>query len=1064
MENTTFRGLQPDIFFSQPWFKDFADSYAKTLDDVIRYPIWQVENIRSIDVAAQDSVVAKQTLMQYGFNFPDDIIRHNYKNLISSIPFITLYGERSGTEDTAKLMSAILGRKIDITPLYTENYEDFYAKPHGPLQVEGGNWYKTTHVDLSMQVIPSDVNLEIPRGKTMRDRFLSAFYDMAPWSIVLNQFTFQYVTRSELRIGGAVGKYPKRFLYVGDTIARLTAIRLDGPVQVTESTSHEYTPIGIFSAGNRVFERKIGGVIRSSRTGITSIRGNNVQFLSVNRNTDLVLTVEHKGQSASLAVTVLDTDSSEVSLEIVGPSQVTAQSRHQYGVTLTKNGQPLNADVYITSTSVDAVIKNNELQVYELQEDQYIYLTARYQDKIAVKEVLASYVPVETVTDFRIVTVDEIDENSSARCYAVAKFDGVEREVLADWTTSSSSLFVHDGTLTSGETDATITVDVIARLQHLGDVYTAEKAVKVVAEDIDIIKLDIVGDYRVVSGQKYKYAAVATLTDGRQAVVTADWETTKYDMTGDTLTVGIVGKDAVNFSIRADVLGITATKDIIAVEKPLTLQSISVEGPDNNHEGTPTVFKCYAHYSNGAKTAIQAEWRTRHVYDWATIDQNGVFTVTKPKEGIVEIVATYRTGGNVFTKGRPVVVVPKTRIIKNLVITGPTSVEEGERVSFNATAMYSDGSTRSVNPLWDVRSTDPLNEPEVMAYVVSPGVVQGRFVNEPTPVIVTARYFQEVAELEIMVEPRPRLSPDVPESSRIIGPSIVDAEFGGSFVHAIVFEACPEEAFVSSDWSLDVSKDVAVISSAGQLRSVDGKSTIVTITSTYECAGRMVVDSVVVQILGKENKIERMEIVGPSVIMGKLPVNYYSKLFYTDGNEKRVSPLWSIKPADGRVTVDQQGNVVVFDNSVSFDFLLIAEHEEDGEKLKATHSIVVQQGARPMYGQGPIGLRSDEELTLYLTKELDFSTTQLIQIDTAMGEYAYLMYPVSMGLVQFRDTASDLIGAWDGASWPDDGDIGTELGPIVIKRNIDGVMEDWYLYRTDFDGLGEFEFEITFGV
>ena len=68
-----------------------------------------------------------------------------------------------------------------------------------------------------------------------------------------------------------------------------------------------------------------------------------------------------------------------------------------------------------------------------------------------------------------------------------------------------------------------------------------------------------------------------------------------------------------------------------------------------------------------------------------------------------------------------------------------------------------------------------------------------------------------------------------------------------------------------------------------------------------------------------------------------------------------------------------------------------------------------------------------------------------------------------MGLAEFLDTASDFVGGWDGASWPDDGDIGSEYGPIIIQRTLHGITSDWYLYRTDFDGLGAFEFKITFG-
>ena len=75
----------------------------------------------------------------------------------------------------------------------------------------------------------------------------------------------------------------------------------------------------------------------------------------------------------------------------------------------------------------------------------------------------------------------------------------------------------------------------------------------------------------------------------------------------------------------------------------------------------------------------------------------------------------------------------------------------------------------------------------------------------------------------------------------------------------------------------------------------------------------------------------------------------------------------------------------------------------------------------------------------------------------------YLCYPVALGLAQFRDLASDFIGGWDGATWPDDGTVGEVYGPLTVQRTINGVTSSWYLYRTDFDGIGTFTYELTLG-
>lgn len=1062
MREMTFEGLQPDIFFAQPWYTDFATSYAKMVNGLIRYPAYQLESIRSVDVLSLDPVVAKQTMHQYGINLPEDFIEHNYQNLVSMLPYLAQYGERSGTVDSEKLITAILGRRVNITPLYTSNYEDFHSRPQGPMQVDGGDWFKTTHVDLAMQVVPSDSRLAIPRRQTLQDRFLQAYYEFAPWSSVLNSFMFQYVTKAKLHLSGAVGKYPLRILYVGDKGYSLQSLRIDGPSEVEENSEAEFKVVATYRVGNITEERQIPAQLTSNRTGLVTFKNDVAQFSSVRRSTELVISAVVNNMPVSKTITVLDSASSEFQLSIEGPDAVLMRSEQDYVVTVTKNGQTYVADVGISTASPAATVVKNKLKAFAVREDVDILLQASFKGVSSHKQVKVRHVPSSEVVSFRIESEDEVVENSVSSIRTFADFGEGEIEVVADFNTSSASLMVLDNRLVAGEVDQSLDVVVAAKFQYAGEAYLTDKTVKVKADDVEIVRLEIIGDYKVVSGQSYKYVAVATLSDGRKAAVEADWDTSKFSMTGDVLKVGVVGSNAVNFIITADVLGHMASKSITAVEEPLTLQSISVDGPDNVNEGIATMYRCYAHYSNGLQVEIEPEWKTSQEFSWAVINQDGMFTVVNPREGIVEIVATYRTGGQVFTKGRPVVVVPTTRIIRGLTITGPVSVLEGDRINFDAQATYSDGSVLPVEPIWEVVSLDPVNEDNVLAYIVSPGVLQGRFVEEPTQVKVVAKYFQEVAELLVTVEPRPEISPDVPESSRIIGPSVVDAEFGGSFVHAIKYENCPEDTFVSSQWELDVGKDVAVISREGFLRSVNGRMEVVTVTSVFECRGRIVIDSTVVQIVGKEDKLAGMEIVGQAVIAGKLPVTYYAELHYTDGTVKRVSPVWSLSPNDGRVTVDQQGNVLVIDNSEWFDFKLHANFIEDGEDVEAQKDVRVNQATRPSFGIGPEGIKTDEEIGEFVTEELDLGSVHTITINTGMGEFAYLTYPVSLGLATFRDTATDFIGGWDGASWPL-GDIGSVYGPIVIRRNIDGTMEDWYLYRTDFDGLGEFEFEITFG-
>jgi hypothetical protein len=77
-----------------------------------------------------------------------------------------------------------------------------------------------------------------------------------------------------------------------------------------------------------------------------------------------------------------------------------------------------------------------------------------------------------------------------------------------------------------------------------------------------------------------------------------------------------------------------------------------------------------------------------------------------------------------------------------------------------------------------------------------------------------------------------------------------------------------------------------------------------------------------------------------------------------------------------------------------------------------------------------------------------------IQLTLSSGEYGYVAVPAAYGHVSFTNNTLGLIGEWDGASWLNDGTVGTSTGPIVIQRAVNGVSSDWYLYRTDLGGIG----------
>lgn len=1083
MEKLTFEGLDAEIFFAQPWFSDFTEVYAEVLNDRIRYPIAQLENIRLID-SDTDPYVVLQTLKQYGFDLPSDFIRHNLNRLGNSLSQLVLYAERSGANDYAHTLSYIFGRSVDSTGLYTNDYVNFYPQAYGTLQVDGGDWYKTTHIELGMQMLASDYSLLLPRGKTIKDRFLDAFYEFAPWNIVVERFYFNIDVGAQLFISGRIIKQPTHYHDVGVGPLTVTALNIVGPAEVYESSVHTFEMQATLANEGGTYTQNVPvrGTWNSNKTGLVNFKDDTATFSGVSLDTNVVIYAEYEGRAASHNLKVLNDTSYIRVIEILGPDELHSNETGSYQVLATTTRGTEYADVPIISNSILGQMTGNDLTVHQIDADGAIELCASLTLPNglvlqAVKRVTAIYVdPDVHLTSLEIVGPAEFYENENKEYTAIAHYsDGTERGVIGVWNSGCSNVYITpDGQMTSGTTESPMALTFTVQHQHKQVLLTAEKKVQFKRKVLSIVHTEILGPNTVTELTDTRFVVSARFSDGTTGYVNADWLTDRYSISQDgILNVGSVGITPVNLTIKARVNGRDAIKQILAINTPVTLDNVLVLGPDNLREGSVGKYTAYAHYSNGRDVEITPIWSISGNPDWVSIDEDGLLSFADPKLGIVEIQASYKLSGKTFLQTKTLVLVPKTRIIQGLLISGPTTVNEEERIVLTGTAVYSDGKIETVSPLWSVTSADPLNDPEAMADIVSPGVLQGRGVEVPTKVIAIARYFKEIAEFELTVLPRVRPSPDVPKTHRIMGPSsFYAANQRGSYSQMILFNNCPAELAVSSTWSIDVSPDVAVIDNAGFLWSVNGKSAVVIVTAVYECGTHTVTDTLLVNIIGQESDVlKSLHILGPDTMIENQTQLYQAELFRTGetetpGTGHLVQPKeWSIVAPDGRVTVNGAGEVLVVDAGTSFTFILKAVYTEGFETLVATKEISVVQNAVPIYGVGPIGIRNDPEVAQYLTGKLpSLASNQRFTLTAPSGKYMYFCHPASLGIAQFTDTASDIVGGWDGASWPDDGDVGEVYGPIKITRvDSRGTSSDWYLYRTDFDGIGTFTYEVAFG-
>lgn len=711
-------------------------------------------------------------------------------------------------------------------------------------------------------------------------------------------------------------------------------------------------------------------------------------------------------------------------------------------------------------------------------EDVVLYLQASYTDRAGIthrktEQVILKSVILETTIDqLDIIGPDSMIERESQQYRAHAYFsDGTNREVLCLWESSSPALYVdQSGLATAGSPEDTMKATLKITYQHRGIKYTANKDVELMLNYITPVSMEIRGPERVVELSDYSYSAFITWSNGAVTKANPEWNTDRFSIDSDgRLTAGSVG-GSTSVTIRARSRNLVATKVIAVYDTPIEVEHISIFGPENLKEGIVGKYRAYAKFNDGTTIEIKPDWSIVNNPGFITINEDGQMEFNNPSVGIVEIKAEYDNGLRVHSQTKSIVLVPNVSIISGLSISGDSEVLEGDRLHLTATAVYEDGSTQTVAPIWGVRSPDPLNDPEPPADIVSPGIVQGRFVDENTVVIVTARYFKEIAEYPIIVKNYEQPGPDVPVSYRIDGPRMIRASEYGSYSLLCKFDnGCDQEIALSNDWSLDVGSDVAIIDAHGFLRSVNGESVDVTVIAEWEFAGHTIRDELLVHIVAEESTLGALLIKGPSAVDEKSITNYDVELFRAgqpvvpDTGEipDPIETEWLLDTQMARVVVTDNGELYVGDVATGSSVVLRVRVTEGFHTIEATKVVTIGESG-PQFGPGPIGLDDFADLEQYAGISFDPATDTELTVTLGTGEYLYFAYPASYGEARFVESSTGLEGGMDGATWPDDGSIGSTTGPLTITRVSGGVPTDWYLYRSDFSGLGTITYEIYF--
>lgn len=931
----SFDNLQPEAFTNQQTWMDFLTAFTELIEEQIRTPIKQLEDIRHF-VEDTDPFILTNTIKTLGFDIPADLIKHNVDRLSRSVYMLSMFHEISGLDGFERSIEFVLGREVIVRDKYTNNYVDFYNKPQGPLLKDGGDWYKTTHISLGMELVSGDRALVLPINKTLQDRLLEAYYEFAPINQVVDDFFFIQKVYAQLFLAGKIYINPTRRKTFGAGVDQIQRISTVGPTTM---------------ASNGV-----------TRFFAEVVLGSNPCF---------DISEVAVGQAASAL-----TD------EDIGELPVVANTVNQFTFNNTEGhiwfASPVELGA-VTFSDTNGFIGGWDGASWA--EGSYGENPGEHYGPVVVRRTIDGQVRSWNVYRTDIPALGNYTFNVSYALLRANSCDFVEPVVTApegpidapECVTQTINLFpIYDVGLHGLDTGIELT-NLNQTNAHTNNFQ---------------LSLDVQNGYGYLS---YPTAlGFATFTDSNN--FEGGWDGASWaegsigDLPGEHYGPIVVQRDIAGnlvdyYIYRTDYPDIGQFTWQVAFQNPgLNLTVSSVDCASSGCvNGYPTICVGPSELNTDAELVQYTETvleSTDNLTLTIDSDQHTYFTYPKAMG-----FATF-TDSNGYVGGWDGASWTEGSIGEN----------PGEHYGPITVMRTIEGITSE----WYVYRTD--FEGIAQTYTIE-FQVPGVCVVSDSPVCVVSGTPRYGSGFELHTGAHIDALTPLPDTNTATFSLVVNSGQYGYFASPAALGA------------------VTFTDSLGIEGGWDGAR-------------------------WPQGTIGNAA--GPALVwrnVGGNLVPWY--LYRTDF------------PALGAVqfTATYERDLDVGDTASCNIGMPLAS-----ASITGSAPLPVQF---PVYGTAPAGLDTDYELQ-QLTNSLPTNANQQFSITVPNGQYGYFAHPSNLGIAKFVDELG-YEGAWDGASWPASGTIGANNGPIAIMRNIGGVVQTWYVYRTDFPGIGAKQYTVSFG-
>lgn len=650
-----------------------------------------LERARIIDQNSDPEIV-EESIRTIGLDIHSDIMEINGNAIRNSFYQLSKFYTINSNKHYPRFIEFLLGRGFSVGNLYTENYIDFYPQPLGVEIADGGTWFSTTHVDLTVA------------GSGLA-RYLSI--NIGAGDIQALKTRLQYDRMTELEkddFDNTLQELMGRVLLETDD-PRFVEAMID--IRISE-LFYEYAPIE--------------EVIHSIYLGLYSSADLYVSMSALAQPVDYYNAENIWAQSLTILLP------NSVNSGTVQPARV--QIGWSDGTSTTESALDWSDSESLLDYDGTIVFRDPELSSV-----QSTRVTARAFGVVGEKQVSVVAFGVPLIPSTLRIWGPRIAYGQSRQEYRLQGQYGdywtdVPDPETVQWTSSAGTMnrnFLVVDRIVEDE-QATVTAQY---LKSNGVTDTVNLSVDLVANLLKAVPVRIIPQYyqvTIVDGIIVSSSPATEFVQGntyqvRTEIVYSDGTTAVQGSLISSRSVGVpIDSDGV-FDLPPVYADFTLTLDIsysedeeelnLTVELPvrfprIELQSIEVSGPDTVIEGQTAVYTAVATWSNGQKSTVpEALWSSPDILQAGSlvrgieIDSMGrvVAPVLGRNEQSVVVAQTQRfPDGVLMSASKAITIVNQVRTINAITALSADSVNEGSYISLNFFSYWSDGSTTQVLP------------------------------------------------------------------------------------------------------------------------------------------------------------------------------------------------------------------------------------------------------------------------------------------------------------------------------------------------------------------------------